>query len=384
MRSWRVFPLLAVCLLLSTSPTQVEADLSGKEAGALVSEYLDEACVDARRTAIVDELRKGARSESLFTPLKRAAGKDETRAHAITLATELRVAGLFKTIKKEVDGPHEQLVLKYLFTTQDSGSMDFLFDRWKDNAVDSQPFSRVSDGFSMHYVPLDTMGKFRDYLKNKDAVEEKKVIARRILLQQMDKDPQDTTLDIEEVWKEYYVEHKTNSLRFTIAGTDVLRLPGWLYEGRIRRYGDNYKYFPPARMLLTRIPDEWQKQNFTLKVGVRVTGGEGALIGLATSGMEPDRYWGPTVLGEAWVLRFSGGVMKSAKLQPGTWQTITFDFRYNNDSRVEYMRWVTVDIGGEVIAKDLLFSGKFERLIVASGETCQLVVGGIDYTEPRG
>jgi hypothetical protein len=375
---------LAVCLLLSASPARVDADLSSKEAAALVSEYLDENCAAERRAAIVVELRKGTRPEVLFTQLKRASGKDETRALAVTLSTHLRLGGLFKTIKKEIDGPHESIILTYLFTTQDSGSMDFLFDRWKDNAIDSQPYSRVTDGFNMHYVPLDTMGKFRDYLKHKDAVEEKKPVARQILLQQMDKDPQDTTLDIEETWREYYVEHKTNSMRFSIAGTDVLKLPGWHFDGRIRKYGDNYKYFAPARMLLTRIPDTWQKQNFTFKVGVRVTGGEGGMIGWGTSGMEPDRSWGPTVIGEAWVLRFSGGVTKSVKLQPGTWQTITFDFRYSNDSRVEYMRWVTVDIDGEVVAKELLFSGKFERLIVATGETCQLVVGGIDYAEPRG
>jgi hypothetical protein len=372
-----VVAMLVMAACFFTHPP-AGAELSKRDIKALVTEYVNPDTDAARRLEVLGKLRLESRPALALEYIKTALKNDAERPFALDLATELRVEGLFKTLKKDIDGDDEDRIVSYCFATQDDGATALLFDRWKEKPVDEAAFILVKEGFAKWYVDLETIGKFREYIKAEDSDVTKRQFARLILLAQMDL-PSTSKVDIDEAWKDFYVDHKTNSVAFTMVGRDVLKMTGWSVGGRTRTFGENYKLFPQSVMEFVAIPEEWQKANFSLKIGVRVTEGAGCHVGLGTdAGM-----FAPTVEGSNWTVKVGGGGSKSTKFKLGEWVTIEFDCTYRDKDTVDYRRDCIIRIGNEDVITNGLLTGKLEKILLLASDTSVFTIGGIEYTEKK-
>jgi hypothetical protein len=347
----------AVCVLPSNT---VEAELSKNNIKALVTEYANPKTEPVRRQVILAKLRAESRPVQALEAIKGCLKNDPERPYALELAAEFRVAGLFKQLKKEIDGADEGRIVIYCFATQDEGATTFLFDRWKEKPADKPSFTMVKEGFLKWYVDIETIGKFREYVKSKDAEPTKTDFARQILLAQMDL-PLDSAAVIEDAWKAFYVDYKTNSVDFSFKGRDVLRMPGWDIHGKVRQFGQNYKLFKGGVMDLATIPEEWQKMSFSLKIGVRVTEGTGCLVGLVTDA----GACAPIVEDDSWAVHIDGG---------GT---------YRDKDVVDYRRECTIRLDNRELLANGLIAGKLERIVIYANDKAELTVGGIDFAEKK-
>ena len=368
--------IVAAACLFSHAPAN--AELAKRDVKTLVAEYINPKTEVSRRVEIVAKLRTESRPDLALEYIKAALKNDAEKPYAIELATELRVKGLFKTLKKDIDSDAESRIVSYCFAALDDGAAEFLFDRWKEKPVDGVSFTLLKEGFSSWYVDLETIGKFRDFIKTDESDATKRQVARAILLVQMDL-PTDSKVDIDEAWKTFYIEHKTNSVAFTLSGLDVLKMSGWSVAGRQRQFGDNYKLFKESWMEFTAIPEEWQKAGFSLKIGVRVTEGAGCHVGLVTDvGM-----FAPTVEGSEWTVKIGGGGSKSGKFKAGEWTTIEFDCTYLDKDPIDYRRDCIIRLGGADLLTNGLLTGKLKGIQIYSSPTSVFTVGGIEFTEKK-
>jgi hypothetical protein len=171
---------------MSTSPIHADPDMPESKIRDLLEEYVSDRPTLERRKEIADSFRNEAKRPMLRSYVARAAVTEGERPHALNLAIEIQLDGLFKKIKKEIDGPDEALVVKYLFVTQDGGATEFLYDRWEEKPTDSDSYKMLTDSFVQYLVEFDTVEKFYKYARKKGGDAAKLLTSTDIVMWQTD------------------------------------------------------------------------------------------------------------------------------------------------------------------------------------------------------
>jgi hypothetical protein len=221
---------------VSASPIQADPDMPENKIRDLLEEYVSDRPTLERRKEIADSFRNEAKRHMLRPYVARAATTEGERPHALKLATDIQLDGLFKKIKKEIDGPDEALVVKYLFVTQDGGATEFLYDRWEEKSTDSDSYKMLTDSFVQYLVEFETVEKFYKYARKKGGDPAKILTATDIVMWQADAHNSASEPDIEEVWREFHRQSKYNEKTFPmgISEVDVVPVDEFHRTGRIR------------------------------------------------------------------------------------------------------------------------------------------------------
>jgi hypothetical protein len=370
-----VLCIAVVCLALHSSHgIRADTDLSEGSVREMLADYVSERATAEKREEITNSFRTSARRSVLRTFVARAAVTDGERPHALQLAIDLQLDGLFKKIKKEVDGPDEALVVKYLFTTQDSGAMDFLYDRWEQKAIDSNSYKAIADGFVEYLVEFGTVERLYKYTRNKGADSAKVLTAADIVRWQIGS----AEGNLEQAWKEFSRNSQINSKAFPmrVDAVDVVPVDEFHRTGLVRRVGKNYQLLPGAAMEWNRIPDGWQNEVFFLKLRVRVMSGDGASVVIETEGQS----LGVEVSGGKWTVK---GGNRTADVDPQAWEEIVIFCQY--DPRVEgQARNGVVTVENKLTIRAGQFNGKLTRIRINAGEGSTMVIGNMHMQKQRG
>jgi len=376
MGPWRTFWALSV-LFLAWMPARVGGeDLPPTEYANRVTEYFSADCSESRRGVIIELFRHDVPRANLRKDLARYVTRPECRLPALAMATELQVAGLFKKLPKEIDDTEEEAVLKYHFRVQDAGSTEMLYDRWAAQATDSEKFKRLCDGFAANTVRTLTLEKFYNYQKGKSADSARKAAARRILLAQIGRDPDDETLDFDRAWREFRVEDKDDNTTWPLE-KDKVRI-GWedFYRaGRVRLCYMNYKLYPGASLELYRIPENLQDTTFYMKCWIKVLSGDGAKFAMQVGEKDP----GALVKYGRWVLSTTGQPRPKSNVVPGAWEEMTLYYEHDPRTAEKYDRRCVVTVEKKLTHDAGALNGRFVKLIITAGEGSTLVVGGLHY-----
>jgi hypothetical protein len=345
----------------------------------LLEEYVSDRPTLERRKEIADSFRNEAKRHMLRPYVARAATTEGERPHALKLATDIQLDGLFKKIKKEIDGPDEALVVKYLFVTQDGGATEFLYDRWEEKSTDSDSYKMLTDSFVQYLVEFETVEKFYKYARKKGGDPAKILTATDIVMWQADAHNSASEPDIEEVWREFHRQSKYNEKTFPmgISEVDVVPVDEFHRTGRIRKVGKNYQLLPGATMEWDRLLDAWQYEVFFLKLRMRVMSGDGASVTIET---ETDKQ-GFDVRGGKWVP--TRGATRTADVDNAAWEEIVIFCQY--DPTVEgQVRKGVVTVENKLTVNIGQFNGRLTRIRVTAGEGSTIVFGNMHVQKQRG
>jgi hypothetical protein len=387
MRGLRLACLLGVAVWMTAfvaEPTIAQSEAEPAEAQPLgpfeirahVAEYLEDNCHAHRRGEIAIALRDRANPGTVRTQLDHAVRRGEQRAAALELAGRLNIDGFFRRVRRDIDGPDEEAIVKYIFEVQEIGATEFLFDRWKDKDIGSDSYEIVNDGFLTTFVRMPTMEKIRIYVMHRNTEEERRTRAGRILLYQMERSPEEDQSDIGQKWVDYFNGWEQDRKKAPVPGIDVLKMANLRIEGRHRRIDDNLKLFAGSYIEWTPIPEEWQAKIFFMRCHIRVISGNGATLYLETSRGKP----GPLVRDGRWTVPDSENP-RTAPMDAGAWEELAFYYEHNPRVSPFYRR-VVVTVERKLTLSTGGLDGRFNRLYLTAGEGA-VVVGGLSLMRQR-
>ncbi|MFH1227010.1 MAG: hypothetical protein V1701_03780 [Planctomycetota bacterium] len=363
---------LGFCALLFATilycPCLEAKELTQRDVATLITEYLGADTPGNRQTEILAEL-KTANPILAQETLKKSLVDDKQINASLKLAIELRVPGLFETVKKCVGTVDGDLAIKYLFVIQDKKSLDFLFDYLMESNTEDAAFLYVTQGFKTCYISdIQLLDKLYGKVDDKTYGE----TAKDILCFQLgivDKD-----LDyLKKNWKKLREELVKITKTITVTGTDLLLLPD-LKLINARKAGRNYYISDNGSVLTPNLADFIQTGSFTLKARVYINDGEGFFIGLCYAN---GRGWEVDVKGNEWILKAGEGQAFAAPLKRDDWNLIEFCVTDNSTPAKRCMRTGEVLVNGKKFAENLSFNGEFGYLVFKTTKGCA-AVGGVE------
>jgi hypothetical protein len=375
----RTLSILVIIGTLFATARQADAELTKLEIGYLLEDFLTKDLEAGRKAEIIKILQTGTTQDKLRKDLERAFVIADQRPRVLELATGVPVTGLFKKIKicKDIEGADEVAMMEYLFATQDPGAPEWLYARWKSKPTDSDSFKIVNTKFGENFIPVDVTKKFYEYLTEKDADPDRRIEARRIVLYQMDEDPEDSLVQIDSAWREFLSESAKNMKTFSLRGHDILQMANLKFYGKVRKMGLNYKLYPGSSIELDDIPDFWQKIRCFLKGHMRLISGDGATVALCTDAASP----GPLVRDQHWTITPGRGRAEAVNL--GEWQKFEIYYEYDSSSAAApYTRRCHLTLEGKFNSHLTGANGKFTKLRIAAGEST-VVISSLKLEEKK-
>jgi hypothetical protein len=363
MRTITIAAILALLLV-----TTANAEMSARDATALVKEYVAADTTDKRRESITTALAK----EPAITAqkgLKDALKADATRPLALDLAIALKCPGLFDSVKKLIDGDDEDKIVKLGLLTGDKGAAEFLADRWAKVETDSVSFGYLQAAFTAYPVELKAIQKFKDALKGDRKVEAGKIVAFQFGAES------DEPVTLASEWPDLEAAYKLDSQAFEVKGTDVFVLPTFKSSG-MTAIGANYRA-PKGAEWSVEIPEEWNSGDFTLTVRIRATYAgpdKGAKFSLAVE----RGGWELVHRKDEWFAPAGSGTEYSADYTDGEWGTLLFTFTDRSTENAKLQRTMTVTLNGKQLLPGGQINGKFKSLMFVSRDSA-CVIGGVEF-----
>lgn len=349
-----------VALLMATA---INAEMSARDASALVKEYVATDTTDKRRESIKTALGK----ESAITAqkgLKDALKADATRPLALDLAIALKCPGLFDSVKKAIDGVDEDKIVKLGLLTGDKGAAEFLADRWGKVEADSASFGYLQAGFETTPVELKAIQKFKDALKG-----ERKEQAGKIVAFQFGAESAEPVTLLSE-WPDLEAAYKLDAKDFGGKGVDMLELPGCT-QRKLLPIAGNYRAHDGAEFTVD-FPEEWNEGDFTLTIYIRSTYNgpdKGAKFSLAVErgGWEfvhrDGEWFAPTGSGSEYV----------GAVADGEWATLEIKVKDNSTENAKLQRSMSFSVNGKVILPQGQLSGRLKSLsFLSRASACTL------------
>ncbi len=289
--------VIVAMLLAAMATSQVRVDRPNKrEVRELVAKYLSKDTEEVDRAAALKRLQEGTPALAA-TPLRYALRDDDTRARALTLATELRVEGLWSTASTFIDGDDEDFIIKYGMVLQERGASEEVFDRWKDAEVASTKYAIANGALRAYPVDTAVVRKVKDFL-DRDAEDDRKAKDAAEILRYQLALPDASVEEISDNWSELMAQFSLDRRGFRLAGTDLFQDSKWEEVGTVFHVGKNYRLAPGAWMKCAA-PSEWNDGDRTFVVRVRVVEGTGVAVGLGTA----QGMWTVELKDRQWVVR---------------------------------------------------------------------------------
>jgi hypothetical protein len=352
--------LTIAMLVVLTLALTAHAEMSARDATALVKEYVAADTTDKRRESITAALAK----EPPITAqkgLKDALKVDATRPLALDLAIALKCPGLFDSVKKLIDGEDEDKITKLGLLTGDKGAAEFLADRWAKVETDSASFGYLQAGFESTPIELKAIQKFKDALKGERKVEAGKIVA----FQFGAAEAEPVTLLSE--WPDLEAAFKLDAQVFDVKGTSVASLPTFKHTGRA--IGANYR-MPLNTDWSADLPDEWSTGSFKMTVRLRasyVGPDKGAKFTIKTEKGVIDFVH----RSNEWFVPSGSGAEFTGAVDDGAWATFDFVFTDKSSDAVKYMREFSLEINGKEVIPRGEVNGRLKSLLfVSRASTC--------------
>ncbi len=364
--------LAFVCSTAPLVAQTAENPPTKRQVGELIETYLARDSTAEQRADARDRLRQAAPALAT-TPLRTALRDDAARARALELAVDLGVEGLWASARPHIDGPDEDLVVRYGLALSERGADREILARWKTAERASTTYGIASAALNTWPIGLPTIEELKRYL---DAAEDDRKAddAKTILCFQLGI-PAGSAERLEAHWDELITTYEVDAKRFRRRGEDLLRGKHWENTGPISRIGPNYRLGLGAWMTLPA-PDRWNEGDMTVLVRARPLAGTGTSVGLGTV----QGTWQVRYEAGRWSVRSGRQVEYFVEAKHGEWVTIKFVVRDDNEANTRLARRCSIFVDDEVLMKNGELNGEFEHILIHTDES-SAVVGGIEVIQ---
>lgn len=361
-------------LLLLATPFVVQAgELKKREAQELVEEYLVEDTSEARRGEIVERLQDGDPG-LCASKLKHGAGDESTVGLAVELGLKLRVAGLFKSAAKFMDGANEDRIIDYGLALHEKGAAEAVWERWKVKEFNGTSWSIANAVLLKFSIPLDVIEDVKRFLDSVEENDDRREPSATILRFQLGLG----TASVEKIqkdWKEIVGEYELNAKSFRLSGLDLLATGNAIGGVQV---GDNRR-LESGGTLTIPAGDDWQKGSYSIIVRVRVIDDGEVSVGIASA----QGVWEPTFSKGEWILRTGREEKLVVDGELGEWTEIRFDLTPGESDRpgveVRGVRTCKVSVGGKVMMAEGWLNGDMKSLNVKCTDGSSCTVGGVEF-----
>lgn len=347
---------------------------SKRQVGELVQSYLAPRASQADRANAIARLKLA--NPALATNTLRSALRDDAiRARALELAIDIGSGGLWTTAKRYIDGPDEDIIVRYGLALSEPGADTDVSQRWLASDSSSTSYSIANAELRRWPIGISSIRKIRDSLDNSEDVK-KHDDAVDILSFQLGASLR-TAAQVRSQWERLIQEFEIDARAFRIEGDDLMREKLWEQTGSITRVGPNFRLGAGAWMELPA-PSTWNDGELTVIVRVRPISGSGTSIGLGTE----QGTWRVQYEDGKWVVR-SGREIEYflSKKQPG-WSTIKFAVRDDNQVNTRLSRRCDIYVDDERLMTNGELNGEFRHIQISTGDS-SAVVGGINSRRSR-
>lgn len=369
-----------LCTLLLTLAVDHQQALAGEVDGeTLISDFISPQMPESRRDEILKELAAMEPSD-MQSQLKKAITEEAKRTHALRLAIEFQVPGLWSAAAKQFETDEQGQVIVYGLTTLDKGAEKFLIERWLNAALESEEFQSLQSAFQKYGVDPKLLDEFMDVVESDGGLARADGALKVLYFQSgwrgWDKQ------EFIDAWPDHFKKLKKTGGAQKIKGRDMLRRASWAKTGatnwgralRLEKGAgaNNENCAPPglgtgSYSVTARLWLESLSTQASIAFNSDVGGGS---------------YAGYVVeFGDGkWSIETGGGkTLGNAKVPKGKWFDVRWDVvqPHPDPKKGEYLVSITVN-GTKAYNKPMNASGTPCRVLVGV-ETGSVVLGAVDY-----
>lgn len=364
MRNSVVTCAFALCcmLFLATAPSRSVAQaMDAKGIKSAVEQYTDAKTTDARRESLLGVLGKSNQPE-VAKQIKTVAKKADRKEHALKLALQLELRGVFDSFEKDIaTWPREVSQLAML--SADRKAEAAIVKKWKELAIDSDEWIAINHALSSLGADWATLEDLSKYAAAEGTPEDKAAAAGEILKWQLSLDTSDP-LEISLLWSSIAESKKDFARHSTATGMDLSKHPS-VESSHFERAGASLVYPKGGHANLTAGPTGMASPGYavTFRLWFSEAPKSGGVGLMHSKGSDKPVVYGVQIKDGNWVLQKAGQEAKQAKVKTRAWTTvqmrassykgaagasdgISFDFYVDGKLLDEDVRWAESAMSG--------------------------------------
>lgn len=368
--------LLVLGLLAPWPTARADGDLDEPAVARLVERWVSAADPQSERDTVLAQLRLADPVLAEKTA-RRLLAVPASRQAALVLAAELRIPGLFSTVRPWIDGEYEQQIVELLARSDDVAAHEFLLARFRAAEPGSMRYELLRRAFCEHgLVATGSLLRMESLVRS--APEPVCDDAAAILAFQMAAPAGTNRETLLAAWPRLADTYQRSSRRQPLRGTSLMGRVATDSQG-IRRVGPNIMVQPGGMLRLGPLPDAVQAGNWRLGGWVRVFSSDGCDVELAVGTGHAWRI--QTVKGE-WIVQEKFGSQRFAKVVPGEWTEVEYAWIDESAEKERYARVASASAAGIQLLERGTLNGRITFVTFHAGPEHPIVVGGVGYSRP--